>query len=151
MTSKKSIDSFMSKKNIAVIGVSSKGKGFGTAVFSHLKKNGFNVFGVNKNGGIYENEKLYESLNLIPEKIDAVVTVVPPIETEKVVTEANELGIKDIWMQQGSESKAAIDYCNENGMNIIAGECILMFAEPVKSIHSFHRWINRIIGKYPTN
>lgn len=151
MTSKKSIDGFLSKKNIAVIGVSSKGKGFGTAVFSHLKKNGFNVFGVNKNGGFYENEKLYESISLIPEKIDAVVTVVPPVETEKVITKANELGIEDIWMQQGSESKAAIDYCIEKGMNVIAGECILMFTEPVKSIHSFHRLINRVIGKYPTN
>ncbi|WP_337865574.1 CoA-binding protein [Ignavibacterium sp.] len=99
MNSKISIDSFLSKKNIAVVEVSSKGKGFGTAVFSHLKKNEFNVFGVNINGGIYENEKLYKSLTLMPEKIDAVVTVVPSVETEKVITEANELRIKDIWMQ----------------------------------------------------
>lgn len=52
-------------------------------------------------------------------------------------------------MQQGSESKNAIDLCVKNGINVIAGECIMMYAEPVKSIHSFHRWINKLVGRYP--
>ena len=59
------------------------------------------------------------------------------------------LGVKNIWMQQGSESENAIEFCNKNEINVIHGECILMFAEPVKSIHSFHRWVNKLIGKYP--
>lgn len=54
-------------------------------------------------------------------------------------------------MQQGSESKSAIEFCVSKGMNVIAGEYIMMFAESVKSIHSFHRWIKKIFGKYPHN
>jgi predicted CoA-binding protein len=52
-------------------------------------------------------------------------------------------------MQQGSESEKAINYCNENGIDVIHGECILMFAEPVESIHKFHKWLWKIFGKLP--
>ena len=70
-------------------------------------------------------------------------------QTEMVVKEANEIGVKNVWMQQGSESDEAIKYCKENGINEIHKECILMFADPVNSIHGFHRWIWKVIGKLP--
>lgn len=144
-----SIESFLKLKNIAVVGVSSKGKGFGVAVYNHLKDNGYTVFGVNKNGGYSGSTKLYNTLSMIDQKIDGIITVVPPSETEIVAQEANELGIKNIWMQQGSESRNAIEYCNDNQINLVHNECIMMFVEPVKSMHGFHRWINKIVGKYP--
>lgn len=144
-----SIKSFLGLKTIAVVGVSSKSKGFGIAVYKHLKDHGYSVFGVNKNGGYANNEKLYNSLSNIGNKIEGVVTVVPPSETKIIVQEAHELGIKNIWMQQGSESKNAINFCKDNGINVVHNECIMMFVEPVKSIHSFHRWVNKLVGKYP--
>jgi len=144
-----SIKSFLESKTIAVLGVSSKGKGFGVAVYNHLKDSGYTVFGVNKNGGFSENIKLYNSLSMIESKIDGIITVVPPSETEIIVQESNSLGIKNVWMQQGSDSKKAVGYCKDNGINVVHNECIMMFVEPVKSIHSFHRWINKAIGKYP--
>lgn len=146
---KESIESFLKLKNIAVIGVSSKSKGFGVAVYNHLKDNGYTVFAVNKNGGYSGNIKLYNTLAMIDQKVDGIITVVPPSETEIVLQEANELGIKKVWMQQGSESVNALEFCNENNINVVHNECIMMFVEPVKSIHSFHRWINKIVGKYP--
>lgn len=150
MKSLNPIKNFIAQKNIAVVGVSSSGKGFGTAVFNHLKENDYYVYPVNINGGNYKQEKLYKNLSEISETIDGVVTVVPPAETEKVLKDVVQLGIKNVWMQQGSESKQAIEFCKENNLNAVYGECILMFAEPVKSIHSFHRWIWKLIGKYPS-
>lgn len=149
MKSKKIIDEFLLKKNIAVVGVSAKGKGFGVVIYNHLKKAGYKVFAVNKNGGNINQDRLYPSLNDIPFRIDGVVTVVHPTETEKIVKEMKSLSINRIWMQQGSESDNAIQYCASNGIEVICGECIMMFVEPVKSIHSFHRWINKLIKKYP--
>lgn len=149
MKSKKSIDEFLSNKNVAVVGVSSHGKGFGVLVFRHLKKSGYIVYCVNKNGGIIDGEILFKNLSEIPQKVDAVVTVIPPSETEKLIPELVSLSIKNIWMQQGSESESAIEYCQENNLNVVSGQCIMMYAEPVKSIHSFHRWFNRLVGKYP--
>lgn len=144
-----SIQTFLKLKNIAVVGVSISGKGFGLSVYNHLKDNGYSVFAVNRKGGFSNNIKLYDSLLKIEKEIEGIVTVVPPLETESIVKEALDLGVKNIWMQQGSESEKAIEFCNKNEINVIHGECILMFAEPVKSIHSFHRWVNKLIGKYP--
>lgn len=149
MTNAESIKKFLELKNIAVVGVSRSKSGFGLAVYDHLKKNGYTVFSINRKGGFSGNTKLYTSLFEIEQKIDGIVTVVPPTETEIVIQAAHDLEIMNVWMQLGSESKNAIDFCNSKGMNVISKECILMFAEPVKSIHKFHRFINKITGKYP--
>jgi uncharacterized protein len=144
-----SIKNFLELKNIAVVGVSRKGEGFGASIYNHLKDNGYTVFAVNKIGGFSNNIKLYNSLFQIDRQIDAIITLVPPSETENIVHAAHDLEIKNVWMQQGSESINAINFCKEKGIDVVYGECILMFVEPVKSIHSFHRWINKLIGKYP--
>ena len=66
-----------------------------------------------------------------------------------MVREVAEAGIKHLWIQQGAESDAAIEYCREHEINVVHGECILMFAEPVGSIHRFHRWLWGVFGKLP--
>lgn len=143
------IRNFLEQKSIAVIGVSTTGKGFGVSVYNHLKDRNYNVFAVNPKGGKINGENIETTLSIIAHKIDAVITVVPPAETEKIVLEAKESGINKIWMQQGSESEKAINFCKENNIDCIAGECIMMFSEPVTSIHRFHRGINKLFGKYP--
>jgi predicted CoA-binding protein len=143
------INSFLNQKNIAVIGVSATGKGFGVSVYKHLKDRNYNAVPINPKGGSIDGDKLEQSLKSLHRKIDAVVTVVPPEETEKVVMEAKEIGINKVWMQQGSESQKAIQFCKDNNMDLVHGECIMMFSEPVKSIHRFHRGIAKIFGKYP--
>ena len=145
-----SIKSFLKLKNIAIIGVSRTGKGFGAAVYNHLKDNGYTVFAVNRIGGFSNNIKLYTSLFKIDHPIEGIITIVPPAETEDVIQVAFDLNIKNVWMQQGSSSKNAINFCKEKGINFVSDECILMFVEPVKSIHKFHRFVNKIVGKYPT-
>jgi hypothetical protein len=52
-------------------------------------------------------------------------------------------------MQPGSESAAAIRSCEENNLQVVHGECILMFAEPAAFFHRAHRWIWRMLGKLP--
>ena len=80
-------------------------------------------------------------------KIDGVILVIPPKVSEEVAKEANDLGIKSIWFQQGSSSYEAVKFCEENNIAYVRNECIMMFTEPVESIHKFHRWIWKVIGK----
>src|SRR5262249_46152485 len=96
-----------------------------------------------------DGDKCYPSLSTLPEKVDGVVIVVHPQETEHVVRDVEAAGIQHVWMQQGSESENAIQYCREHNLSEIHGECILMFTEPVKSFHRFHRFMNRCFGKLP--
>ncbi|MBK8944792.1 MAG: CoA-binding protein [Ignavibacteriae bacterium] len=149
MTSQKNISDFLSCNNFAVVGVSRKKTKFGNAIYKELRKKNLNVFPVNPNLEIFEGDKCFKNLNELKGKIDAVINCVSPNKTLSIVNEANSIGVKNIWMQQGSETDEAINYCKENGINEIHKECILMFVEPVNSIHSFHKWIWKILGKLP--
>lgn len=139
--------SFFEGRKIAVVGVSSKGKGFGTAVFKHLFERQYNVFAVNLNGGMISNQNIYRSLADIQSGVDTVVTVVKPNETDKVVRQAVELGIKNVWMQFGSTSEEAVKFCEENNVNVISNQCVIMFTNPTGLIHRFHKWIWRTTGQ----
>lgn len=149
MTSKKLVDEFLLQKKIAVVGVSRKKTKFGNAIFKELKQKGYEVIAINPHLSEFEGDVCYPNLNSIPEKVDAVVINISPAQTDKVVREAKEVGISKVWLQQGSQSEAAIKFCEENGMECVSNECILMFAQPSAFIHRAHRWIWGALGKLP--
>lgn len=149
MNEKSSVDEFLSKKNIAVVGVSRKKKKFGDTIYKELKSRDYNVIPVNPFLDEYDQKKCYSSVKEINEGLDAAILVVKPEVTEKVVPELVSKNIKNIWIQQGSASDAAIKYCKDHDVKLVANECVLMFADPVKSIHSFHRWLWKVFDKLP--
>lgn len=149
MATKAAVDDLISQKTLAVVGVSkNKGK-FGSTVYRELKSKGYRVFPVNPNIDDFEGDKCYRSLKELPEVPGGAVIVVSPKVTENVVRDAAAAGIRRIWLQQGAESKAAIDLCKDNGIDVIHGHCILMFAEPTGFPHRVHRYIWRLLGKLP--
>jgi len=149
MTLKASIDDFLAQQTIAVVGVSRKANKFGNAVLKELKAKEYNVLPINPYAETIDGERCYPNLNALPKPVDGVVIAVPPSQTEKVVQEASKAGIRRIWMQQGSGSDVAIRFCEEQGITVIHGHCILMFAEPTAFYHKLHRWLWQLIGKYP--
>ena len=148
-TTKNAATDFLSHRTLAVVGVSRSGKKFGNAVVKELTAKGYRVVPVNPNASDIGGTRCYPSLQRIPEKIDGVVTVVPPAETSRVVREAHDAGITRVWMQQGSESAEAISFCRDHGMQEVHGECILMFAPEASFPHRTHRFIRGMFGKNP--
>jgi predicted CoA-binding protein len=148
-SSKADVDQFISQPKLAVVGVSRDTKKFGNAAYKALKQKGYQVYPINRNVETIEGDRCYPALAALPEKVDGVVIVVPPRETEQVVREADAAGIKNVWMQQGAESDAAIQYCQEHGLDEVHGECIMMFAPPVGSVHRWHRGAWKLFGKLP--
>jgi uncharacterized protein len=149
MTSIKTINEFLSLKNFAVVGVSKDRKKFGNSVYRSLKTKGYNVYPVNNTIDEIEGEKCYSDLTSLKNIIEGVIIVVPSISAVEVTKEAINLGIKNIWLQQGSESEEVIGLCEKNNVSFISKECILMFAQPLEFVHRFHRSINKVFGKYP--
>jgi predicted CoA-binding protein len=149
MTNKLSVDNFISQKTIALAGASRTGKKMGNSILKELTNKGYKVYPVHPEAEKIDGVKCYPDLKSFPEKVSGLITVVNPEQTAKLVNEAAAAGIKNIWMQQGSQSNEAVEFCEKNKMNYVSNECILMFAEPVKSIHKFHRGIWKIFGKLP--
>jgi len=148
MEKRKQIDEFLACRTLAVSGISRNSNKFGNAVYRDLKGRGMKIFPVSPHLTEVDGSPCFPSLSSLPEKADGVIVTVSPARCLQVVQEAHQAGIRNVWLQQGAQSDEALAYGREKGMNVVSGACIFMYAEPVTSIHKFHRGLARIFGKY---
>lgn len=111
----------------AVAGASRDTEKYGYKVFHDLKRAGKTVYAVNPHADTVDGDPCYPSLFALPEVPQVVSVVTSPAATETVVRECAARGIRHIWMQPGAESTAAIQFCHDNGIAVVAGSpCILV-------------------------
>jgi predicted CoA-binding protein len=110
----------------AVIGVSKNPEKYGHRVFKDLLGAGWEAYPVNPKEDEILGQKVYPKLSNIDKKIDMVIFVVPPQVTLEVLNEVEKLDIKNVWLQPGSESPEAIEYCKKNEINCIHDACIMI-------------------------
>lgn len=142
------IKDFVQLKRIAVIGVSRSDTKFGNSIYKELKGKGYEVVAVHPTLELFDNDRCYKTISEIDPKVDGVFINVKKEKVKPILDEAHQAGVKNVWLQQGSESPETVQYGNSLGLNLVSGGCIMMYAEPVNSVHSFHRWIWRLIKKY---
>jgi predicted CoA-binding protein len=143
------IKDFLSQKTIAMAGLSRNEKAFSTNIKKELTAKGYRIIPVNPNADRIGGDTCYPNLAAIPEKVGGVLVVTPAAQTEKIVRDAAAAGITRVWIQQGAQSDAAVVACKEKKLTSVWGRCIMMFAEPVTSIHTVHRWFAKIFGSLP--
>lgn len=74
-----------------------------------------------------EGTPTFKSLADVDHPIESLSIITPPEVTERIVTQAIEVGVKSIWMQPGAESDAAIEMAESHGIEVIAGgPCLLV-------------------------
>ena len=144
----KQIEEFLASEPIAMAGVSRNPKKFGFAAFKELKEKGMNVIPVNPYATEIHGSKAYPDIKALPAEVKALIIMTNKAKTAGVVREAKEKGIKHIWIQQMADSKEAAKELENSDINLITGECILMYYKP-HSIHKFHRAIKKFFGRFP--
>jgi predicted CoA-binding protein len=121
------IKSFLNSENIfGVVGASRDPEKYGHQVYKDLLNAGYRVYCVNPNADKVLGNKCFPNLEVLPIKPDVVDVVVPPKITEQIVRICKKLEITKVWMQPGSESEAAIRFCEENGMDVVHGVCVMV-------------------------
>jgi uncharacterized protein len=148
MSKRASIESFVAEPVLAIVGVSRWGKGFGNAAMRELRAKGYRVYPIHPLADDIAGEKFYRHFADLPERVNAVLIVVQPEQVIDVVLEAAAAGIHRVWLQQGADSPEAIARCRELGLDVISGECILMFAKP-SGFHKVHKVIHGLFHKLP--
>src|SRR5215207_10308954 len=129
---KEAAQEFLTKRRIAVTGVSRNPQGHGSnLVYKRLRERGYDVFAVNPNADKVEGDTCYQDLASIPGGVDAVVIGTRPELAETTMRECSDLGIGQVWMHRsfgaGSVSDTAAAYGRQHGINVIDGGCPLMF------------------------
>jgi predicted CoA-binding protein len=148
MTSRASIDAFIAEPALALFGLSRSGGKFGNLAWRELTKHGYRVYPVHPEAPAIAGTTCYPSLAGLPEPVNAALVVVPPAKALDVIEAIARAGIEHVWLQQGAESPEALARARELGLDVVAGECILMYARP-HGIHRAHAWIWRVLGKTP--
>ncbi|TVR42589.1 MAG: CoA-binding protein [Bacteroidia bacterium] len=134
--------SFFDKSQLlALVGVSSDTKKFGNQVFQFLHKHGYEVFPVHPRAKSINGVKCFNCITELPPNIDRAIVITPPAETDGVLKQLAAHGIMEVWVQQLSQSADSKNVSESLGLKTIFNRCVFMFAEPVKGIHAFHRWL----------
>jgi predicted CoA-binding protein len=148
MTTLKQINDFIDSQPIAMVGVSRNPKKFGYTAFKELKEKGMKIIPVNPEADQIMGEKSFTSVSNLPSDVKSILIFTKKEKTAEVVKEAKEKGIKQIWIQQMSDSKEALDELKGSDISYITGECILMHYKP-HSIHKFHGKLKKFFGRFP--
>ena len=141
MTATMTTAEFLSHKKLALMRMSAQ-----TSVMGDMKKElvpkGYDVSVVYLSAGETD-----PTIDQVKDRVEGAIISVPKSECEAAVRQAIDAGIPRLWLQSGCDSKEAIALCEEKGVPVIHGACVLMYAQPVQSIHGFHRGIWKLFGK----
>ena len=144
---------FLSHNTIAVAGVSRESNQPANLIYRKLRDGGHTVYAVNPNATQVEGTTCYPNLRSVPEKVGAVVIVVPPGAAAQVVRDCAELGIHHVWFHrsfgQGSVSEEALQECKRLGISSIEGGCPMMYCEPVDFGHRCMKWVLKLQHRVP--
>jgi hypothetical protein len=85
--------------------------------------------------------------------VEGVLLMTPPSVTETLAVDCAAAGIQRVWMYRatgaGAVSPKAVAHCEANGIDVVAGECPLMFLPGTAWFHRVHGLVRRIAGTYP--
>ena len=84
-----------------------------------------------------------------------MVIITRPETTERIVRDCSDAGVRRVWMHQSmakgsSVSPAAVEYCRQHNISVIAGACPMMFGPGTDLGHTCMRWMMKVTGGLPT-
>jgi predicted CoA-binding protein len=152
MTQLASIERFLSGKRFALVGVSAQPNDFSRAVWRELVQHGYELVPVNPKLDAVEGQRAYARVQDVPGALDGAILMTSPEVTAQVARDCAEAGVTRVWMHrgagQGAVNAEAVRFCESQQIEVIAGECPLMFVAD-SGPHAVHATIRRAFGSYP--
>ena len=141
MAPRAAIDEFLSHKKLGLLRWSSTVPVVGGRLDEELPSKGHEISVVYLQEG-----DPGPRLSSLTGKVDGLIVATPKKECLQAAKEAVEAEMPRVWIQNGCQSPEGIALLEENGIPVVSKACIMMYAEPVKSVHAFHRWLAKVFG-----
>ncbi len=109
----------------AVVGASQDHEKYGHEVLDALWQRGFTALPINPRYAEIDGQPCYPTLDALPQKVDVVVTAVPPAVTGKVVETCVQLRIGTVWMPPETSNESILEFCAANGIQVIEEVCLV--------------------------
>jgi predicted CoA-binding protein len=147
------VNDFLAQPRFAMIGVSRNPRDFSRSLLREFLQRGYDVVPVHPECDEMEGRLCAKSLATVDPQVENVFLMTPPSVTEALVRDCAEARVRRIWMYRavgpGSVSKPALAYCAAQGIDVVPGECPLMFLPDTSWLHRLHGYVRRISGSWP--
>jgi predicted CoA-binding protein len=90
-----------------------------------MQSRGYRIIPVNPNETEVLGEKVYSSLDDIPEHVDIVDVFRRSESVPEIVDAAIRIGANGVWMQEGVVNEEAADKARAAGLEVVMDRCIL--------------------------
>ena len=121
------IDAFLADGPHAVVGASTDRAKYGNKVLRAYQQNRMPVYPINPKATEVEGLAAYPDLMSVPEPLFGVSIITPPPVTDVVLDQIASLGIRHVWLQEGSENPAVLEKARRLDLDVIAGgPCVLV-------------------------
>ena len=141
-------EAFLRSGRLAVVGASDEASSFGRTVYEELRTHGVDVVPVHRSAATVAGDPCFASIADVPGDLDGAIVMVAAPASVDVVRDVAARGIPRVWLFRGAGRGAASDEAvaaaRELGLEVVPGACPLMFLEPVRGVHRFHRGIRRL-------
>ena len=111
---------------IAVVGLSDNPAKPSYYVSEYMQRHGYKIYPVNPTLETVLGEKCYASLSELPVKPDVVNVFRLPKAIPAIVDEMLQLGLKNMWVQQGIVNVEAAQKAEQGGINVVMDRCIMI-------------------------
>jgi len=113
-------------RTIAVVGLSENPAKPSHYVSEYMQRHGYRIYPVNPVVESVLGEKSYASLKELPTRPDVVNVFRLPAAIPAIVDEMLELGLKDLWVQQGIVNLEAAERAEQGGIRVVMDRCIMV-------------------------
>jgi predicted CoA-binding protein len=150
-SSLESARAFLAARRIAVVGVSRDAKDFSRYVLRELAKRGHDVVPVNPALAEAEGRRCFARVQDVAPPADAALLMTAPAQTDRVLQDCVEAGIRRVWLHRGggpgAATPAAIARCAAEGIELVQGLCPLMAVHDAGFPHRVHHAFRRILAR----
>ena len=148
------IKDFLAQKRMAIVGVSRDPQHFSRALYNEFVKRGYEVAPINPAVKEIDGTPCFDRVQAAP-PVDAVLIMTPATQTDQIVRNCAEAGIKRVWLYKGeglgAVTASAVEFCQQHGMSVVDGQCPFMFLPQTPWFHRLHGMVRKVSGKYPAN
>ncbi len=155
VTTRRQIDDFWALKRLAIVGVSRDPKHFSNQIWQELRQRRYDVVPVNPNTDRARRPALLRQRPGHPaarrRRRDH-----DPADRDRGGRPRLRRGRGEARLDAprygpgaGSVSPAAVQYCEANGIDVVAGFCPYMFLPGTPFFHGLHAFAKKVTGSYP--
>jgi hypothetical protein len=152
-TVRERIDGFLAARRIAVLGLSRSRLRFSRLLYAELRRRGYDLVPVNPKAREIEGQKCFARIQDVTPPVDAALLMTSAEVTDGAVRDCAAAGVRRVWLYRavgrGALTPAAVQFCEQNGIEVVPGFCPFMFLPGAGFLHGAHRFFLKLTGAYP--